>query len=117
MRKLIRVLCAFAVLWLVPADHQLDRARQHHDAHLVGDVAAEWEPTNGPITIFYRGNAENGEAHYVFPWVRTPGLDFSQLSVKTEGLPGMVNSGDYAGVFEVLRQWADREFLEENSDG
>jgi hypothetical protein len=84
---------------------------------VVGDVAAEWEPTNGSISVFYRGNAKNGEAHYAFPWVRTPGLDWSQLSVEREGLPGLANSGNYAGVFGVLRQWADREPPEENSDG
>jgi hypothetical protein len=83
---------------------------------VVGDVAAEWEPTNGPITIFYRGNAKNGEEHYAFPWVREPRGDWSQLSVKREGLPQMANAGNYAGVFGVLRSWADREPPEEASD-
>ena len=74
--------------------------------YISGDVAAEWEPTNGPIQIWYRGDDEE---HYSFPRIRTPGLDLSQLAVEREGLPQMANSGNYEGVFCVLRTWADRE--------
>ena len=80
---------------------------------IVGNVAAEWEPKNGPIQLWYRGEDEE---HYTFPRIRTPSLDFSQLSVEREGLPQMVNAGNYAGVFEVLRTWTNREPPEENPD-
>jgi hypothetical protein len=80
---------------------------------IVGDVAAEWEPTGGPIQLFFRGDDEE---HYTFPRIRRPNLDFSQLSVEREGLPGMANSGNYEGVFSVLRDWADRKPPEENAD-
>jgi len=80
---------------------------------IVGDVAAEWEPTNGPIQIWYRGNYED---HYAFPQIRRGGGDWSQLSVEKEGLPHLANSGNYAGIFEVLRKWADRELPEEEEE-
>ena len=73
---------------------------------ILGDVAAEWEPTNGPIQLWFRGDDEE---HYSFPRIRARGGDWSQLSVENEGLPRMANSGDYEGVFRVLRSWADRD--------
>jgi hypothetical protein len=78
---------------------------------ILGDVAAEWEPTNGPIQLWFRGDDEE---HYTFPRIRANRGDWSQLSVDHEGLPRMANAGNYAGVFEVLREWADREPPEEN---
>lgn len=83
----------------------------------VGTVAAEWDGAYGPIQITYQvpegftmpADSWGGEPHqhWFFPWAIWRG-HWSQMAVTENRLPQMFNVGDYAGIFAVLRAWADR---------
>lgn len=94
----------------------------------VGTVAAEWDGAHGPIQLCFQvpkdfkapEDSWGGEPaeHWFFDWAIWRG-HWSQMAVDENRLPQMFNSGDFAGIFSVLRYWADRpnEYAaEENSD-
>ena len=75
----------------------------------VGDAIAEWEPSHGPIQLWFRRDREDGDRNWRQHWF----FDFaygdmcwSQLAVDDNGLPQAFIDGDYDRIFAVLRRWA-----------
>jgi len=73
-----------------------------------GNVGAEWEPNYGPITVIYRCEKghEQAQEHWFFPFC-TGYSDWSQLAVNDKRLGEKFYSGDYVGIFNVLKSWAE----------
>jgi hypothetical protein len=75
---------------------------------------AEWEPNYGPISVIipcdkdYEGELDKAVEHWFYPFVKR-GLYWSQCAVDDEGLPNMFFTGDYAGIFHVLKRWSKYE--------
>lgn len=73
-----------------------------------GDVAAEWNPPYGPISLWYRAREGfESKDHYIFDQICEPGADWAQGAVDREGLPQAFIDGDYAHIFGVLRRWTE----------
>jgi len=74
-----------------------------------GEVGAEWEPDNGPITVIYKCDKDHNEAekHWFYDYYTGRG-HWSQLAVNEEELPEAFLMGDYNYLFAVLKKWADR---------
>lgn len=74
-----------------------------------GDVGAEWEPDNGPITVIFKckENDEGSQPHWFYDFYTGQG-NWSQLAVEEEGLPSAFLDGDYEYLFSVLREWSNR---------
>lgn len=68
-------------------------------------IAAEWEPTYGPITTIYKCEGKDPDAipHWFFDYCTGYG-NWSQCAVEDEGLPQAVINGDYEHVFSVLKR-------------
>lgn len=75
-----------------------------------GRFAAEWEPKYGPIQIWEKADelTEGTEEHYFYPFIKDVGLNWSQLAVNEEELPSKFVAGEYQGIFDSLRSWAER---------
>ena len=73
-------------------------------------IAAEWEPEHGPIQIWKEcdRDAENSKKHYFYDYVHDIPLNWSQLAPELYKLPQAANSGNFAYIFSVLKEWADR---------
>lgn len=84
-------------------------------------LAIEWEPQYGPIQRFTRGeegewytylsddSKEKARPHYIFPFVRPYGLDWSQCAVGDNQLQQKLARGDYDLIFDVLQRWAQED--------
>ena len=74
-----------------------------------GDIGAEWEPDNGPITVIYKCAEDNKDAqeHWFYDYCTGYG-NWSQLAVQDEGLHTAFLSGDYVYLFAVLQSWSNR---------
>lgn len=70
------------------------------------EVAAEWEPAYGPIQMWFKGDEIN---HYTFPKIKDRPGSWSQLAVDREGLKGFALRGQHDAIFNVLKEWADRD--------
>ena len=72
-----------------------------------GDIGAEWEPDNGPITRIIKVNQDAPEAqpHWFYDWHAGQG-HWSQLAVEKEGLPRAFLRGDYDLIFSILKDWS-----------
>ena len=70
-----------------------------------GDVGAEWEPDNGPITRIDKCNKDNPEAqkHWFYDYCTGYG-NWSQLAVNDERLPDAFIDGNYKFIFLVLKK-------------
>lgn len=75
-----------------------------------GDIGAEWEPDNGPITVIYKCNKahEKAEKHWFYDYCTGYG-NWSQLAVESEGLPNAFLTGAYDYLFAVLKKWASNQ--------
>ena len=73
-----------------------------------GNIGAEWEPDNGPITVIFKCSKddENAQPHWFYDYYSGNG-NWSQLAVNEEGLPDVFLIGDYEYLFAVLKKWAD----------
>lgn len=77
-----------------------------------GEVGAEWEPENGPITkIFkcdkdYEAEHENAQKHYFYDYCTGYG-HWSQLAVDKNRLPEYFLDGNYEMIFSILKSWAE----------
>ena len=73
-----------------------------------GDVGAEWEPDNGPITVIYKCEKDHKDAkkHWFYDYSTGTG-NWSQLAVEEEGLPSAFLDGDYEYIFNVLKDWGE----------
>ena len=76
--------------------------------YLDGDIGVEWEPEYGPITIIYSCDKDHPEAqeHWHFDYCTGYG-DWSQLAVNENRLGERFYTGDYKGIFNVLKQWRE----------
>jgi len=82
-----------------------------------GPTCAEWDGKYGPIQIWWKrlegwtnGDKEYpelAEKHWFYEFSSGRG-HWSQCAVDDEGLAEKFTSGDYVGIFNVLRVWADR---------
>ena len=72
-----------------------------------GDVGAEWEPDDGPITVIHScgKDAKNAQRHWFYDYCTGYG-EWGQLAVEEEGLPRAFILGDYEYLFAVLKNWA-----------
>ena len=72
-----------------------------------GDVGAEWEPDDGPITVIHScgKDAKNAQRHWFYDYCTGYG-EWGQLAVEEEGLPRVFILGDYEYLFAVLKNWA-----------
>lgn len=84
------------------------------------DTAAEWEPKHGPIMTYEKCEKDwkginwcdkeiSAKEHWFFDYVKDEPLAFSQLAVDEERLHEKLTNNDYAGIFSVLKRWAERE--------
>ena len=78
-----------------------------------GKVIAEWDGGLGPIQIWYECAADfmgdtwdKAQPHWFFEHAHGAG-HWSHLAVEEAGLPQMFIRGDFAGIFAVLKEWAD----------
>ena len=73
-----------------------------------GDIGAEWEPDNGPITIIYKCSKDDKDAqkHWFYDYCMGYG-NWSQLAVNEEGLPSAFLMGDYDWLFNILKSWSE----------
>lgn len=71
-----------------------------------GDIGAEWEPDNGPITKIHKTDRDtmDAEPHWFYNYSLGNG-DWAQMAVKEEGLPGAFLRGDYEFLFLILKKW------------
>lgn len=71
------------------------------------NTGAEWEPDYGPITVIHScaKNHEQAQEHFFYDYCAGYGA-WSQCSVQDEHLDKMFLSGDYVGMFSVLKRWA-----------
>ena len=82
-----------------------------------GNIGAEWEPDNGPITVIYSCKSEDGVcrpfnkltflSHWFYDFYTGQG-SWSKSAVKEEGLPSAFLEGNYEYIFSVLKKWSDR---------
>lgn len=83
--------------------------KKHMSFFYAGKFAGlEWEPDYGPITIIHPCEKTHPHAkkHFYFPYY-AGNSDWSQLAVTKQNLPELFLSGDYAGIFNVLKQWGE----------
>lgn len=68
---------------------------------------AEWEPEYGPITrlIPCKKNDPEAKKHWFYPYYKGQG-HWSQLAVKDENLAENFINGNYAEIFETLKEWS-----------
>jgi len=71
------------------------------------NLAVEWEPEYGPITLLYPTsiNDEEGKPHWLYENCKT---DWSQLAVERSSLRESFLMGDYEYIFNVLKDWSER---------
>jgi hypothetical protein len=71
-------------------------------------IAVEWEPNYGPITVLYECDKDHEEAqkHFFFDYCTGYG-HWSQLAVQEERLGEKFYTGNYEGLFEVLKRWSE----------
>ncbi len=87
------------------------RVKNHFSfAYINGNIAAEWEPENGPIQIWDKcdKDAEGAKEHYIFEYTNSGGWNWSQMAVDTADMPRMVNGGHWQYIFNVLKDWCNR---------
>ena len=75
-----------------------------------GDICAEWEPEFGPIQLWYRcdKDAEGAREHYYYDYENGPLGSWAQTAVYELQLPQAFIKGDFAYIFMVLKDWAER---------
>jgi len=72
------------------------------------EIAVEWEPNYGPITVLYKCDKTHPKAkeHWFFDYT-TGYRNWSQLAVNRTGLGEKFSSGNYKALFQVLKSWHD----------
>lgn len=84
------------------------------------NAGAEWLPPHGPIMIYtkcgpdWRGKTFHGtelkpKEHWFYDLVRDEAAAWSQMAVDEERLLHKLNNGDFAGIFQSLKRWANRD--------
>jgi len=81
-------------------------------------IGVEWEPNYGPITTIYSCNKDHPEAqkHWYFDYFTGMG-HWGQLAVNENRLGERFYSGDYEGIFLVLKDWWNGSQTRRKSNG
>lgn len=83
-------------------------------AYVNGRVAAEWEPQYGPIQLWYERAADDHEndrmPHWLWPFGSKSNARWSQMAVDRHALREAFAGGNYEYIFQVLADWASREW-------